>query len=211
MFNWLVRLYTFSALSQTKHMGLLGAGSRCDRTTFWECMRVYGCVSVRVSAESCAEVRRHRWRFERCHRRVLRNRGPAEKWPAYVCFPVWTYCTFLLPRAPAGFSLCCRSSWRNSTYCGWTHGASRDNTHRPRVWFQGLVDMNTPSSSGWPSVTWILSVFGHWNWLLSVTRSSPELPETRSRLACHFGHIFLQWIRGFARPPWMFNMLVWVR
>lgn len=27
-------------------------------------------------------------------------------------------------------------------------GAGRDNSQRPRVWFQGLLDMNTPSSSG---------------------------------------------------------------
>lgn len=66
--------------------------------------------------------------------------------------------------------------------------------------FQGLVDMNTPSRSGWPTLKWILSIFGHWIWILSVTRTYPQPPEPRNRLACHFGPIFLHSIPGLACP-----------
>lgn len=65
MLNWLVWLYIYSAISQAKHMGRSGAGSRCIKTTFWECVRVEGWFPVRVSAEPCAELWRHRWRFWR--------------------------------------------------------------------------------------------------------------------------------------------------
>lgn len=82
-------LYIYSVFLQAKHMGLFGAGPRCNETSLWGCRRVEG-FPVRVSAEPCVELWRHRWRFERCLRRVLRNRGPAVKCTAFVCFPLWT-------------------------------------------------------------------------------------------------------------------------
>lgn len=69
---------------------------------FWEQLPVVGLIKqlfgnapraegwFPVSAEPCVELCRHRWRFERCRRRVLRKRGPAEKCSADVCSPLWT-------------------------------------------------------------------------------------------------------------------------
>ena len=101
MLNWLVWLYIYSAISQAKHMGRSGAASRCIKTTFWECVRVEGWFPVRVSAEPCVELWRHRWRDA-----SWRNRGPAEKkCTAFACFPLWTYVCW---------TLACdrKSSWR---------------------------------------------------------------------------------------------------
>lgn len=110
MLNWLVVwLNIFRALSQAKHMVPV-----LIKQLFWggECARVEGWYPVAVSAEPCVEPWRHRWRFERCQRRVLRNREPAKKEDAVcVWFPAWTSLA-----GSVGFRLSSRSSRRNN--CG---------------------------------------------------------------------------------------------
>lgn len=64
---WTVEwLYIYSA----EHMGLSGAASRYNNTTFWKCM----IAEVWFAAESSLQLWRRRWRFERCQRRVSRTR-----------------------------------------------------------------------------------------------------------------------------------------
>lgn len=107
MLNWLVWLYIYSAISQAKHMGRSGAGSRCIKTTFWECVRVEGWFPVRVSAEPCAELWRHRWRFWRVSETRPEGTEDLQRRSAQptLVFPVWTNICW---------TLACyrRSSWR---------------------------------------------------------------------------------------------------
>ena len=132
-------------------MGLLGAGSLCNKTTFWECMRVEGSFPVSVSAQPYVVM----WDVAEDLKGAtdasegaedLRRRSAK---PPLVFQPGLYICCIPLALWASDWTVQYRSSRRNSRDCGRTRGASGDNTQRPRVWVEGLVDMFTPSSSGW--------------------------------------------------------------
>lgn len=147
------------------------------------------CAQLGQSVEPCVELWRRRRRFVRCHRRVSRNRGAAEKCTGSI--RLWTLspssvCLRGLPPPPQSLVL-----WRAAVIADELRGqAGIIPADRGSLLWSGLLDIYTPSSSGWPcAVKWIVCVCGHWSWLWSVSRTSAQLAHTRNRLGCHFGHI----------------------
>lgn len=115
------------------------------------------------------------------------ERGPAEKCRACtLCCTVWTLIFFSLLTDSAGSGLLSWSSWKEKKKIDeiadeLAGPVGIRATQRPRVWIEALLPIKTPSCSGWTTVQWIRSVFGHLNWLLSVSRAVGPVHHSQRR------------------------------
>lgn len=182
-------LYICNALSHANHMGRSEADVRLNETTLRECQIFGGWFPGAESAEPCVEAWRHRWR-------LLRDASRGAETPrrrTRVLTVDLTQCT--------------------DRRTGSTWGNKKTRMSTWTLVSEGLVDMNAPRRSRWRAAEWILSDVGHWYWLFWVSRTWTKLRVTRNRLSLSLWTYFLVFIQfqDSLCPPWMFNMLEWVR